>query len=130
MLQRLPYNPKKQIYDSVLIFLLVLNGGSIIRQSRIGEKLLLIILFLYVFFLLFKYIVPIKKDEFLHAIWIFLGFLVLFILQMMFLPNNFLSMQYITFSFQVLTALFIIYYAQVTKLDYVNFLYTSLDCCR
>lgn len=126
MSQDLPYNPKKRIYDFILVFLLVLNGGSIIRQSRVGGKLLLVILLIYVSFLLIKYLVPIKRYEFLNSIWIFLGFFILFILQMMFLPNNLLSVQYLTFSFQIMTILLIIYYGEITKIDYVDLFYKVL----
>lgn len=126
MIQSLPYNPKKRIYDFILFFILVLNGGSIIRQSRVGGKLLLVILFIYVSFLLIKYIVPVKRHEFLNSLWIFLGFFILFILQMIFLPNNLLSVQYLTFSFQVLTIILILYYAQITKIDYVDLFYKVL----
>lgn len=126
MSKDLPYNPKKRIYDFILVFILVLNGGSIIKQSHIGAKLFLVILFLYISFLLIKYIVPIKKYELRNSLWIFLGFFILFIFQMIFLPNNLLSVQYLTFSFQIMTILFILYYAQVTKINYVDLFYKVL----
>lgn len=125
-MQRLLYNPKKSIYDSILFFILILNGGSIFKQSRFGAKSILVILFLYVLFLLIKYKVPIKKYKFFNLLWIFFGFLILFILQMIFLPNNQLSMQYLTFTFQIITIILIVYYAQVTEIDYVALFYKVL----
>jgi hypothetical protein len=119
-------NSRKDLYDSILILLLLLNSGTLFNIPRLTEKFMLMTLFLWIVVLLIKYKAPLIKMYFINFTLIYLGLLILFCLQILFLPNNLLSFQYLTYSFQFLTLILILYYIKVTEINFALLLYRVL----
>lgn len=125
-MRNLQYQPRKNIYDFILVFLLILNSGSMLNLLRISEKLVLIALFLWTALIYIKFRIPIIRKNFYESLTFYFGVLTLFFLQMLLLPNNLLSFQYITYSFHLLTIFLILYYCKLTNMDFANVLYKVL----
>lgn len=113
-------------YDTFLVFLLVLGGGSLLKQSRVTALTLLFVTFIYIVYLLFKYKKPILRKYFYSSLTIFLLFVMLFLFQMLFIENNLFSNQYFTYSLQFTTIIIILYYIKVTLVDFPKLLYNVL----